>query len=196
MRFVFPWLCAILFVCSAFGQTKQSRTGWADAIKQFGASVVEGDLRSARAVCISPMPVRTLDSEATVDLPSLVLMTDGGRLLASHGYIHPPTTMAADLAKDFKNASDIPDGVRTQMTPSDPEQMRSANATAASWFAQVLQIADKTPVGVIVIWPTSGDRIARESPSPVFILVRGAEVSAGDFRITGVAFGAPVLGDE
>lgn len=114
-----------------------------------------------------------------------------GMLIGAHAYSHPPMVMAADLAADFKNAEAVPDDTRRRMVPADESEMKRANATAVQWLTDVLKASNGEKVGVIVIWTSALPTVS--AGEMTFVLVKGAEISPGEWRIGHVVYGYPNL---
>ncbi|MGH7213792.1 MAG: hypothetical protein ACREIT_03395 [Tepidisphaeraceae bacterium] len=172
----------------AVATVPQARAPWPDAVQRFAQHLMAGDPTAVRAMLSDRPSLQTFQRENQGDLSRLIERLIGAQLLGAHGYLHPPMVMAADIAADFKNGSDVPEAVKNRMVPDGDTEIKRANATAVQWLTQVLIAAEGEFIGAIIVWaPTAG-----ANGEPMFVLVKGIEIAPGEFRMSRVIYGRPV----
>lgn len=196
-------LAGVLMSAPATAQTTQpaaeveasaeasSQSDWPTVVQQFQSALTRRDIGAVNALLSNVAHLRRFNSHDSAD-PATLVNSAGGIVLGGHAYIYPPLVMAADVAADFKSSPLIPEPDKKKMVPRDDDEMKRANATAAQWIRQVLNVEKGDPVGVIVAWrateqPREGEPVLGE---PVFVLFRGKETE-NSFKITQLVFGNP-----
>ena len=172
---------------------------WRKVVEGFAKALVDGDRAGVEAAMTGKSYVRRFDSHDFEPVAPLIERAGKATLVGQHGYHHPPLVMAADVAADFKNATAVPEKVRTQFMIDDPAEIKRANATAVQWVVEQLEARQGQPVAVIVLWAKKVEDAKEEGKKdqkpvfePVFVLVRGEEVEAQKFRINYVVYGNPL----
>jgi len=171
---------------------------WPKAVGAFAKALAAGELNASVASLTPHATIRRFDSNAREELWRLAGRAENSAVIGQHAYVHPPLVMAADIAADFKNAAGISDVAKAPFLVDDETAIRQANATAVQWVVEQLEVADGTPVGVIVLWAPRASAVgAAETPGcePVFILCRGEAVGKG-FKINAVVYGDPAAGQK
>jgi hypothetical protein len=152
------------------------------------------DLPALRgAVGNNDVLVRTFASDNPTTLERLLASTVQAKLIGTHAYPKLPTTLASDLASDFRNAAEsVPEAAQKEMLPPDANAEKKANETAAAWLAQVIQPVQNRAIGVIVFWPTDrrgpSDNSSRRA---IFVVIRAQQVN-GAWVIQHIRFGDPL----
>ncbi len=167
---------------------------WGEVVARLADRLTSKDLPALRsAVGNNDVLVRTFASDNPTTLERLLASTMQAKLIGTHAYPKLPTTLATDLAADFRSAAEsIPEAAQKDMVPGDANAEKKANETAGAWLAQVLQPVQNRAVGVIVFWPTD-----RRSPSDnasrraIFVVVRAQQVN-GAWVIQHIRFGDPL----
>jgi hypothetical protein len=167
---------------------------WSQVVAHLADQLSGKDLPALRAaVGNNDCLVRTFASDNPSTLERLLASTMQAKLIGTHAYPKLPTTLATDVAADFRNAAEtVPEAVQKDMLPADANAEKKANETAAAWLAQVLQPVQNRAIGVIVFWPmdrhSPGDSGARRA---IFVIVR-AQLVDGAFVIQHIRFGDPL----
>jgi hypothetical protein len=202
-RIVLVLAAACMLATAACAQTTQPTTDaapqqpWPRAVAAFARSLVGGELDATQAAMAQRSIVRRFDGMGSEELWRLSERAVNAKIVGQHAYIHPPLTMAADLAADFKTAAGVPEKLKAKFIVDDDNDAKRANSTAVQWVAEQLTVRPGTPVGVIVLWaprPTSpGTKPSDHPPHDlIFILLRGDEVAPREFRIDSIVYGNPL----
>jgi hypothetical protein len=189
----------------------KSDKAWPKLVEGFAKALVEGDRAGVEAAMGAKNYVRRFDSAdfEEAGVRAVIERAAKATLVGQHGYFHPPLVMAADVAADFKNATAVPEKMRTLFMIDDPAEIKRANATAVQWVVEQLEAKQGQPVALIVLWAKKPAEVAEgqekqegKNPKeeraaapvfePVFVLVRGEEVDLHKFRINYVVYGNPV----
>jgi len=196
------FILAVMFSASSLcAQTTQpsSPLAWPAVVCSAAEALVADDVATFRSLMNEKASIRTFQKDGDVDVTCKAIQ--GARILGAHAYINPPLVMAADLAADFKNATDLPEEIRKRMLPVDDDDMKRANATAAQWVASALAAHPGEFVAVIVVWkdesvqPVSLTDQAPSQGAVQFVLLKGEEIAPGDFRISLALMGKPFISD-
>jgi hypothetical protein len=166
---------------------------WQQVLQRLAAQLGGQDVAALRASLPADSVIRSFNSEGVTTVERLLAATSQARLISTRAYPKIPSTLAADLAADFKAAGEvIPENIQTDMAPRDAAAERRANDTAALWVNAVLQPKRDQPVGVLVFWPTD-----RRTPADaatcraIFVLVKG-QMIGGSYVVQQVTFGDPL----
>jgi hypothetical protein len=167
--------------------------GWQDTVRQLADRLIGTDAPALNAALTPPPVIRSFTSDTLQSPDRLLGVTSGAIVIGVHAYSIMPTTLASDLAADFKEAANkIPEAARSQMAILDPSGERRANEIAAQWLTQVLQPARDQAVGVIVLWPEAR-RLALNGPvrRATFVLVKAQFVN-GRYVLVQITVGDPL----
>lgn len=170
---------------------------WPRKVEALSRALVEGNLGAVEGLLSARATCRRFDSVNPEDPARMVERLVKSTLIGQHAYLHPPLVMAADIAADFKNAAAVGDKAKARYIVDDENEMKRANATAVQWVVEQLEAKSGTPVGVIILWtprpaaPGTPEGTAVIS-EPLFVLCRGEEVAAGEYRVNAIVFGNPV----
>jgi hypothetical protein len=193
MRHAIFWLASLVAVGAvAIGQTttQPAVAAWSAVADQFTAALLKGETKAASSLATDPITIVRVGSVESIELATLVHHATGGTVLASHIYSFPPLAMAADLAADFKTASQVPDSLKELMIPQDDEGMKRANATAIQWLAQALGAEKGTPVAVVLLLPVTPPD-AKAPAVPLLVLIKGDQGLDGAIHVSRVVYGTP-----
>ena len=194
-RYICTWVAlgiAILGTTTAHAQTTQPARGWQETVEQF-ATAVRGNNLKALQKCLDHGPsICTFNSETLQPPERLMGTTTGAKVLGMHAYLKTPSTLATDLADDFK-ASDVPEPLRRDFVISEEGLEKDANETAARWVTQALKPQGDQPIAVLVLWRQErADSFQNAAAKrPVFLLIRG-EVVDEQYIIRQIAYGDPL----
>ena len=182
---------ALFCAGNAHAQTTQPVDSWSTVLTQL-SDVLRGTNLDALNVMLAGGPVIRTFSSHTVQPPDQLLgATSGCKLIGVHAYLKAPTSLATDLADDFKSA-DVPDDLRHDMLIADRAAERSANEIAARWVSQILQPSGGQAIGVIVLWcQERSSSFSTSSNRPVFLMVK-ADLADGKYVFRQVIFGDPL----
>jgi hypothetical protein len=197
------------------GSAAKADKAWPKLVEAFAKALVEGDRAGVEAAMGAKSYVRRFDSSEFEPVGPLLERANKSTLVGQHGYFHPALVMAADVAADFKNATAVPEKVRTLFMIDDPAEIKRGNATAVQWVVEQLEAKQGQPVAVIVLWSRKAAAAAAAEPvtegnekgegkkqeqavafEPLFVLVRGEEMDPHKFRINYVVYGNPVPENE
>lgn len=186
----------LAFASVASAQTsKPAEMNWGKVVDTFARAITDGDRNALNQLLASKVVVHQFAGKDE-DLAVLLARSSKGALLGAHPYIHPPETMVADIASDFKSAATVPEDIKRKMIPQDDAEMTRAKATSQQWLEKVLGAKPGQAVGVVVLWcPRETDQILggmEPAMEPVFILLYGAEVTTYNYRIKLIVFGDPL----
>jgi hypothetical protein len=168
---------------------------WNQVVAHLAEQLTTRDLAALRsAVGNNDVLVRSFASDNPSTLERMLASTMQAKLIGTHAYPKLPTTLATDLAADFRNAPEtIPEATQKDMVPADANAEKKANETAAAWLAQVLQPVQNRAVGVIAFWPSD-----RRSPGDtasgrraIFVVIRAQQIN-GSFVIQQIRYGDPL----
>lgn len=200
-RVVVGVLLLLGLVGRASGQTtrpaEKAADAWPRAVEALSRALVEGNLGAVEGLLSARASCRRFDSVNPEDPARMVERLVKSTLVGQHAYLHPPLVMAADIAADFKNAAAVGDKAKARYIVDDENEMKRANATAVQWVVEQLEAKAGTPVGVIILWTPrpaapgapQGTAVVSE---PLFVLCRGEEVAAGEYRVNAIVFGNPI----
>jgi hypothetical protein len=183
-----------LLVCVSQGQTTQPvRLAWPDVVTSIADAVVDerGEENLAHLLP-GDVLVRRFDRADCDDLPTLHTALQGTLVVATHGYLGVPNSLASDLAVDFRNSPIVPEEIRSELIPEDEAQAKRANITAAQWVHNTIQPASMQPIGVIALLrrdPIDPANSSLDSYTLKFILLKAEPMPGGQFRITHVVYG-------
>jgi hypothetical protein len=169
---------------------------WAKTVEAFAGGLVKGDLGAVGALLAPRTTIRQFDGVADEELWRVFERITNGSLVGQHAYIHPPLVMATDLAVDFKTSKTVSDRAKTRFIVDDDGEMKRANATAVQWLELQLDAKYGALVGIVVLWvqrPAAADAPAVQEP--VFVLLKGEEVSPGKVKVRTVLYGMPISAD-
>jgi hypothetical protein len=183
------------FASNARAQTTQPASpqqAWQQAAERLTEAVRGKDLKALTDLLDRGPVVRTFASPALVPPERLLGATSDARLLGVHAYVKIPSTLASDLAEDFKVA-ELPEAMRRDFEFGDADAERNANETAARWVGQTFGSLGDMPVAVIVLWREEGANSFEHTAAkrPVFILVRGERVEE-KYIIRQIIYGDPL----
>lgn len=170
-----------------------TRPNWADLVERLSSQLTGHDIKALRATLGPDVRIKRFVADGSMSPERLLASTIKAKLLGSHAYAGVPTTLASDLAVDFRSGGDVvPEQTQKEMTPREGASEKRANETAASWVNQVLQPKKDQPIGVIVFWPTEvllpGESNVRRA---IFVLIKGQFVNNG-YVVQQVTFGDPL----
>lgn len=187
-------LMGFFAVSSAAQTTRPANATWESAVEQFTRDILDGELVRVRADLDGQTIIRQFGAPETCDAVLLMDRVRQASLLGQHAYDGPPATLASDIAADFRSAGNVPDDFRQYMNPQDTQQMQQANQIAGQWINDMLQATPQDPIGVVVCWQggTPDPELGATRPQPLFVLVKGRQVTPGDYRITQIVFGNPL----
>ena len=182
-------IIAVMFLLSvpALGQTtKPAPPAWDHTVAGLTTATSRDALLPLLA---SDCTIRRFGGERDTSNEPLLEFIASHIVLGAHAYVYPPAMMAMDIAADVNASPLVSDEIKKAMTLEGPEAQKNAAAVAARWVKQCLGTDDGTPVGVIVLWSSSGDRSLQRRAT--FILVRGDAVG-DEFRISAIMYGDPL----
>jgi hypothetical protein len=194
-RFRLPFLAAlvtIVWTTIASAQTTRPAPSaaapaptWQATVELVARATEKGDVPLVVASLVTDAHVRTF--EAPDRASGARALVDGAaewKLLGTHTYEFPPTTLASDIAADVKASELVPDADKRKISPMDEAEASRANAIAADWVGQTLAAERDQLVGVAVFWNAKANR-------PVFILMKGQH--AGDaYGVKLAVYGDPM----
>lgn len=158
---------------------------WSKVVEEFGRALSKGDLGAVERLVAPKATVRRFDGVGNDEVWTVFERTMNATLVGGHAYVHPPRSMAGDLAADFRKASGVPDAGKARFLMEDEADLRRANATAVQWLETQVDAKAGMLVGAIVMWTPTGE--------PVFVLVKGEEGTGGGVpRIRTILYGVPV----
>ena len=201
--------CAVLGSASepASGQAKRAtdvkpstpasaKEAWGRTVEAFAGALEKGDLGAVGALLAPRASVRPFDGVADEEVWRVFEFVTNGSLVGRHAYVHPPLVMAADLAADFKTHQTLPDRVKARFVVEDDVEMKRANATAVQWLEVQLDARHGALVGVVVLWvQRAGSADGPAVQEPVFVLLKGEELSPGKVKVRTVLYGMPISTD-
>jgi hypothetical protein len=189
--FTFIVLIASL-AAAASAQATQPAAGWQESVERLSGAVRGKDLKTLSAVLDRGPAIRMFGSDTLQPPERLLGATTGAKVLGLHAYLKVPTTLASDLAEDFKTA-DVPETVRRDFIVDDSSAERNANEVAGHWLSQMLGPGSDSPVAVIVLWRQERSDTFQNTAArrPVFLLVRG-ELVEGQYVIRQIVYGDPL----
>jgi hypothetical protein len=173
-------------------QPSQSPSGWQDCVDRLSDALRGKDLKSLGAVLDRGPVIRTFGSDMLQPPERLLGSTTGAKVLGQHTYLKLPSTLATDLAEDFKTA-DVPETLRGDFIVNGADAERTANEVAARWLTHLLGPGNDSPFAVIVLWRQERSDTFQNTASrrPVFLLVRG-EFSEGQYVVRQIVYGDPL----
>jgi hypothetical protein len=170
-----------------------ARQPWPDVVSSLADALVEpGGEQAVSRLLPDDVLVRRFDHADYDDRLALRDALAGLTVVATHGYLGVPNSIASDLAVDFRNSTNVPDEVKAPMLPEDDTAAKRANVTAAQWFTNTLAPATAQPIGLIVLLKredADGAVRTSETYSLVFVLLKADPTPTGQFRITHVVYG-------
>ncbi len=177
---------------NAFGQTTQPSETWSDVMGRLSDALRGSNVDVLNAILDHGPVIRTFSSDTLQSSDRLIGAANGCKQIGLHAYLKLPTSLATDLADDFK-AADVPDSVRHDMLITDASAERPANDIAARWVSQILQPAGDQAVGVIVCWrkDKSDNFSSLDASRPTFFLVK-ADLVDNKYVFRQVVFGDPL----
>jgi hypothetical protein len=195
-RYVTTLLALLICIFSAQVSAQTTRpapANFADLTRSIADSLAAGDATILSDALFSDCVIVSFESETETTPEKLAARLNGSTVITARAYAQNPTTLAADLASDFKQASDVPDAIRHEMVPEPGTTIR-ANITANQWIEQLLQPTKNQQICVIVLWPPAqpGTPSLRPPPRrPVFILMKGMFQNKHP-RLAHILFGDPL----
>jgi hypothetical protein len=162
----------------------KGNAAWATVVEEFARALAKGDLSVVDRLVAPKATVRRFDGAGNDEVWTVFERTMNATLVGEHGYVHPPRSMAGDLAVDFTKASGVPEAGKARFLIDDEGDLRRANATAVQWLETQIDAKNGMLVGAVVMWTPAGE--------PVFVLVKGEEGAGGAVRIRTILYGVPV----
>ena len=177
---------------TADAQTTQPATTWSAGVKHFSQVVAGKDVKALSAVLSNGPVIRTFASEELQPPERMLGATTDSKIIGVHAYPRVPATLATDMAADFRDNTDIPENVRSNMLPTDEQAEKTANETAAQWVVQALKPAKDQPVAVILLWrQDKTDTYTSKTSHPIFILIKG-QVTDDQCTFRQIVYGDPL----
>jgi hypothetical protein len=175
----------------ALGQTAAS--DWDTAVHEFIHALQRGEVRESQRLLSDRHFIASLRNDPTSTLTPLIDAFAVGTVLFAQAYDAPPTALAEDISAAVRDCDVLPQKVRQWLIPADEYAMRQANATAGLWLTQTLNVRNREPVAVVVLWRPARSVLNASSPGGelFFVLMRG-ETTASSRPIDYIVFGVPV----
>jgi hypothetical protein len=179
---------AILIPQQAIHAGSTPHRAWASQVNRLADALVDaGSMAELQACLSSDVTIRQF-TRSEPDSPSMLhLATRNAVTITVRAYTLVPQTLASDLSDDFANALGMPESLRRPMLVADGEPARRANLTGAKWVASLLEPRATSATAVIVLWHASAEESAPNPP--LLLLIRGHEISAGEWRIDQIIYG-------
>jgi hypothetical protein len=189
---------------------------WPKLVESFAKALVDGDRQVIDASLAAKSYIRKFDSNEFEEPAQLTSRAAKSTLVGQHAYVQLPLVMAADVAADFKQATVVPEKIRTLFLIDDELEIKRANATAVQWVVEQLEAKQNHPIAIIVLWApkspaaktpdpaadpepanaNTNDKTAQPTYEPVFFLLRGEETDPHKFRINYIVYGNPLPDDQ
>jgi len=161
-----------------------ANAGWSKVVEEFARALSKGDLGAVERLVAPKATVRRFDGVGNDEVWTVFERTMNATLVGGHAYVHPPRSMAGDLAADFKKSKVVPDAAKARFVMEDDADLRRANATAVQWLETQIDAKAGVLVGAVAMWTPTGE--------PVFVLLKGEEGAGGAVRIRTILYGVPV----
>jgi hypothetical protein len=190
------WILALgtmlcLTVSAAAQTTRPVPAGWTQAVSDFATAVNSADNDAAQALLADQVDIHTFSSAQGASLKLLIDFASAQTLVDAHGYLHPPVTLAADIAADAAACDIIPPEAKQSLVSDGPAAAK-ASEIAVKWVTSTLNANSGTLVGVITFWDLRVNGTPDNPVHPFFILIKGAQTDSGKFAITTIVFGDPI----
>jgi len=195
-RLIFACLLLSPVLCPAIGaadspttQTAPASTqpiSWDDCVAIF--SSVDSVAKLAPLLADGCV-IHRFGNDPDTDAAPLIKFVAAQSPVGQHAYPMPSERIAADIADDVSRSALIPDSIKHFMTPDSPDARRSAAAVAIRWIELSVDADDATPVGVIILWNSTGGE--NSQGRALFVLLKGQQTPSG-FKITAIAYGDPL----
>ena len=187
-----------MLLAKSSAQTTQpyAPQAWSDLVNKVANQLTEEPApASLRELISDDLPIREFDSNSAQSRYRLQERTSRMKIISTHTYTWPATSIAADLATDMHDNEALPEPVRKQFTPRDDSDMVRANGVAQQWISGVLQPANGDCIAVVLMWEhpaTTGNptqTLAPEAKQPLFVLLKAAKIDDDQYRIAQIAYG-------
>ena len=158
---------------------------WSAAVQTLARAAVAADVPLVSATLSRDASLRCFETSDQAGPQTLVDSATDWKLLGTHAYEFPPTSLASDIAADVKGSDLVPDAEKRKIIPIDEAEAARANTTAADWVAQTVAAERNQLVGVAVFWHIRTNR-------PMFVLMKGQQ--AGEtFNVKTAVYGDPMV---
>lgn len=188
-----PLVLALVLTCASIAQTtRPARSSWPDVVAALADALVDESGEATVSSLLGGAEIRRFDRADADDSAALRTALNGTLVVAAHGYLGVPNTLASDLAVDFQNSPVVPEEIRAELVPQDDAHAKRANITAAQWVHNSLQPATVQPVGVIALLrrePVDSANSSLDAYTLKFVLLKAEYLSGGQLRITHVVYG-------
>lgn len=183
---------AVLSVSRAAEPSTEERA-WSAAVQTL-AGVIDGSVErdSLDALLSDHSWVAPFARNRTESVGVLPELLRGMRVVSARGCLQPAVTSATDLIADISADVSIAESIRKKLVPTDPQQLRQADATMSRWFTVALEAQPGEPVAMIALYDEGQSDHAgapRRPPSLTLLLVRGEFPRGGQPRISRVLYG-------
>ena len=168
---------------------------WQRAVDEFTKLAFARDSRAGSSYLTKNVKIESFNGTKLRGLVEVQYDLAGGKLVTARAYERLPQTLAADLASDIESSPAVPEEKKSQFIPSATLALERANATAAEWVRKSLALEDGDHlVAVVMVWHPNGAGKSRNSPGPLFMLVRARPGQPHEpaFQITHIVFGSPI----
>jgi len=172
--------------------TKPARVPWPELVARLADALVEERDEASVSNLLSGAGIRRFDRAESEDVSAFRSALQGTLVVAAHGYLGVPNSLASDLAVDFQNSPVVPEEIRSELVPQDDAHAKRANITAAQWVHNSIQPATVQPVGVIALLrrePVDSANSSLDAYTLKFVLLKAEYHSGGQLRITHVVYG-------
>jgi len=181
--------------------TRPASPAWIGTAQAFAKSLAAGNESAQASFIAERAAIRAFDRADADDNVQSLAAVARGTVLGVHAYAQAPASLASDIAADIKAFEAAPDAVKTRFAPANENDLQRANAIAAKWVAELLELPQSgkpAPVAAIVIWPStpaanaSGPRSAApQPPEPILVLIKADETTATRPKIRHITYGTP-----
>ena len=188
-------VAAAVLAPDAAGQTtRPASAGWSQAVRSLAGALTAADSAQIRGMLTADASVKPFFGSSG-GLTTLVEQAELSGIVSSRAYRVPASTLATDLAEDFRDCAFVREDQKGTMIPADPISYQRAETTAGQWIKAVLGAEQGEQVGLIVLWipEKSGELTTIRHGRPLFVLAIG-DATGETVRIRKLVFGDPLEG--
>jgi hypothetical protein len=203
-RLILPLtVCAILLSLAHLASAQTTRPAsmdlstarnWEQTLQEFAVAAHETNISLMRQLLADDAAVRSFGGDTDQNLLKLIGHISDAQIIGLHAYNTLPATIASDLSQDFTDCPLIPRDAKSFLIPRDDVHLRRANQTAMQWVSNILEVDERSHIGIIAFWQSQERIVGSRSHSArlFIILIKGQQTAPGVFRIRQINYGNPL----
>jgi hypothetical protein len=158
---------------------------WERTVNSLAAAVAGHDAQGIEAMLPAGCVAHRFNAARDADFSAFADFTDSATVLGDHVYLYPPTTAAADIARDVSASPVVADLTKKSLSLNDS----AGQSVALQWITESLGAVQGVPMAIIVAWDTRPD--TDDQRRLTFVLIQG-EKAADGFKISQIVYGDPL----